>query len=146
MKAPRWLTTAITTVVVASGCGLLLNSLQNRTGGVSKQVIAVRQAELILYACEAYRDDSNNPERGKRFPSTLAELVKPSFDGQRDLRLNEADLIDPWGTPYRYVVAKSATGDTELYVWTERAVDGKLKLHGAKRRADGGIEAFGLEQ
>ena len=106
---------------------------------------AIQQSMSILRACEAYRDNPNNPEAGKRFPTTLADLVKPPFGGSSFLRSGEADLLDPWGHSYRYAVVTSASGEQEAYVWAERIADGKLKLLGAKRCADGEVRIFGLE-
>jgi hypothetical protein len=103
---------------------------------------AIAQSRFLVGMCEAYRNYSANPQRGK-YPATLTELVKPPFDGGQFVVEGERDLIDPWGNPYRYAVIPNAKGEQEVYVWCERTVNGKLTLHGAKRRADGEIELFG---
>ena len=113
--------------------------------GPSKSGRAVSQSMAIVSACEAYRNHPANPDRGK-YPSALTMLAKPPFGGQSFLDRAKQDLIDPWGNSYRYAVVKTASGEDEVYVWCETVVAGRLKLLGAKRKADGVVEAFGAEK
>ena len=139
MKRFRWVVLGLAVLLVAL---IALSSVVRVSGGPTPTGQAISQSKLLLQMCEYYRDHSANPQRGK-FPTTLAELAKPPFDGAQFLTKGERDLIDPWGNPYRYAVIPNTKGEPEVYVWGERTKNGKLTLHGAKRRADGEIELFG---
>ncbi|MCI0699673.1 MAG: hypothetical protein L0241_01125 [Planctomycetia bacterium] len=140
MSRRKWLLAVLAVlmvVVILSALGTLVPPVSDAPPR------AVFQAKAIVEACEAYRDNPTNPERGK-YPSTLIELVNPPFGGPPFLRNGEADLFDPWGKQFEYAVKTDTEGNTEVSVWTERIVDGKLKLLGAKRTTTGKIELFGL--
>ena len=109
--------------------------------GESEETKACLQAETILHACEAYRDSPANPERGK-YPTALAELVNPPFGGPSFLHNGAGDLIDPWGNPYHYEVAKNSDGEIEISVCTVWVGDEGIRLLGAERKADGKIRSF----
>ncbi|AMV27683.1 hypothetical protein VT84_25000 [Gemmata sp. SH-PL17] len=103
----------------------------------------ILRARYVLQSCEVYRGD---PASGGKYPVALLDLHKRPSEGKSFLPDGDSDLLDMWGNPYRYAVIANAHGEQEVYVWAERVVRGKLKLLGAKRNADGGIELFGLEK
>jgi hypothetical protein len=97
---------------------------------------AIIRSEELLLMCEEYSHSGSD----KKYPSSLADLVTPPFGGSPNLRdTPQHYIIDPWGNPYKYAMVKNAQGKTELYVWTECVVKGKLKLLGAKMIADGSM-------
>jgi hypothetical protein len=93
-----------------------------------------KQAELsafaIRQACAAYHLTPANATGD--FPSALVDLVKPPFGGPSFLKDGAKDLLDPWGKQYKFTVAKDEKGEERAYVWTERTVDGKMKVLGTK--------------
>lgn len=96
---------------------------------------AVRQAKAVLAACEAYYA---NPRSRNTYPTNLQDLLSPPFGGSSFLK-NNTDLFDPWGVPFQYEVGKirgKVNGtDAEIdwpYVWTERKIDGRVRLFGTK--------------
>ncbi len=105
---------------------------------------AAYQAQQILEACDAYRDNPANPERG-RYPTHLLELVHPPLGGPPFLRNGAEDLRDPWGNQFEYTVEKTEAGEREVRVWSVREVNGKRTELGAIRKANGEIATFGLE-
>ena len=141
MKLLRRLVLALAVLLVA----LLALASSIRALGPTDTGQAIAQAQWSVEACESYRNHPANPNRGK-YPASLADLVKPQFSQSGFLIRGEKDLIDPWGHPYRYAVVKNADGEDEVYVWSERFAGGKLKLVGAKRKANGEIENFGLPE
>jgi hypothetical protein len=138
MKPLRWLGVGVAVVMIAASTLAFPRYL-----GPTRSGSAVRQAESILQACEAYR---LHPASGNKYPAKLADLHKPPFGGESYLRNGEADLIDPWNTPYRYAVLTGSDGEQEAYVWGEQMIEGKLRLYGGKLRPEGRIERFGLEE
>jgi hypothetical protein len=86
-------------------------------------------AKALLQAAEAYALHPKNKEG--RWPATLADLLKPPFGGGPLLRNKEKDLMDPWGGLYRCrTEADEMTGRARFYVWTEREVNGKVRIYG----------------
>lgn len=51
---------------------------------------------------------------------------------------------DAWGNPFRYALVTNEAGEIEPHVWSERTIDGKTRLIGAKVTADGTVVRFGL--
>jgi hypothetical protein len=141
MKRWRWVVPVVFLLPLAVISVLLLSAKESDRNQMSHEAIAHCRATLL--ACEAYYQ---HPGSGKKYPSSLTDLVEPPFGGPSFLRTGQTDLIDPWRNPYRYAVVKTASGDTELYVWAERVVNGKLKLLGAKMRPGGQTEVFGLPE
>jgi hypothetical protein len=139
MKRLRWVVLALIAVVAVA----LVTAATTRYDGETRTYRATLQSRQILTACEAYRENPDNPQR--KFPSALPELVNPPFGGPSFLKNGAEDLRDPWGNFYRYAVVTRDNGEQEVYVWGERTVDGKLKLIGAKLRANGDTELFGSE-
>lgn len=128
-------------VVLLVGAVVLIVST-TRYLGPTRSSQAVLQARGLLLACEAYHE---TPKSGKKYPAKLADLHTPPFSGGSFLRNGEDDLIDPWGNPFKYAVVPDAKGEPELYVWSERTVEGKLTLIGWKRTAGGSTVLFGME-
>jgi hypothetical protein len=141
MKPLRRVVLALVVLVAA----LLATASSMRALGPRAAAQAVAQSQSAVRACEQYRNHPANPDRGK-YPTALADLAKQPFIKDSFLLGGEEALRDPWGNPYRYAVVKNATSEDEVYVWSERLVDGKLKLLGAKRTANGEIEKFGLPE
>ncbi len=119
-----------------------LSLVSTRTDRNYNSAKTISQTREIARACAYYRDWKRNP--GNKLPTTLSDLIRPPWGGERFLD-SEYQLIDPWGQPYRYTALTNVKGEQEVYVWSERTVGGQLKLLGAKRRADGAIETFGLD-
>jgi hypothetical protein len=72
-----------------------------------------------------------------RQPATLAELAKSGLDDEV--------FRDFWGTTFRYARMPTATGEVEVYVWTERmGADGRATVIGAKVTTDGKTVLLGL--
>jgi hypothetical protein len=102
----------------------------------ARGVVAEMKARTLLQACEAYYA---NPQSRNVYPTGLADLVEPRFGGASFLRNGLADVYDPWGAAYKYEVAptrgkvngKDAVYDRP-YVWTERKIDGKVRVFGWK--------------
>ena len=86
------------------------------------------QAKALMAASEAYV--TNPANKAGRYPSTLADLVKPPFGGTSFLQNKEKDLHDPWGMLYRQAIELDEKGFPRHYVWTEREVNGKVKRIG----------------
>jgi hypothetical protein len=93
--------------------------------------LAVRQAHVVLAACEAYRA---HPKSGNTYPDNLAELLTPPFGGSSFLKNGQEDLVDPWVSPFQLGLARVRTRvngkDVEVeraYVWTDRTIAGKVR-------------------
>lgn len=86
------------------------------------------QVNGLISAAEAYA--ANPANKQGRWPSTLAELLKPPFGDIQFLRNKEKDLMDPWGMPYRCLTDQDERGRVRFYVWTERVVAGKVRKIG----------------
>jgi hypothetical protein len=138
MKRRRWVEAAIVLSVIA----VVVFFANPRYLGPTRTSDRIFEVKRIIYACEAYRFSPSNT--GNKPPAKLADLIHPPFEGGPFVRDAEADLLDPWGNPYRYALVPSAEGKFDAYVWSERVVDGRLTLIGAKLQADGGTHFFGL--
>jgi hypothetical protein len=136
MKPWKW----AVVVLVLLALGIVLILAATTYDGYSKSDQAVMQAANLTQVCEAYRV---HPNSGKKYPATLADLASPPFGGSSFLKYGKDDLIDPWGNPFKYAIVPNEKGEPEVYVWTERIVDEKLMLLGAKRTADGETHVFG---
>jgi hypothetical protein len=89
---------------------------------------AILQVKRLMNATEQYV--TNRANKVRRYPSTLADLVKPPFGGTSFLQNKEKDLHDPWGMLYRQAFEVDDRGLVRQYVWTEREVNGKVKRIG----------------
>jgi hypothetical protein len=108
------------------------------SGGVSKATITKQKVHAILNACRAY--SLSEPE-GK-CPAALEQIIGDD-GGKSFLEGGLSAIKDPWGNWFKYAAVPVADGKNEFYVWSEREVDGKLVLIGAKANADGKIIWFG---
>ncbi|HEV3436464.1 MAG TPA: sigma-70 family RNA polymerase sigma factor [Gemmata sp.] len=67
-------------------------------------------------------------ERGE-WPAKLADVASSLENGKKD-------LVDPWGTEYKFAIMTEKQSDGTAierpYVWTERTIDGKIKVYGTK--------------
>jgi hypothetical protein len=106
-------------------------------GGVpSKSIYAKLQVENTIKACLSYQSIYG------KYPNDLAALV--GIDGERPfLEGGEKAVYDPWGNPLKYALVPDAKGNMEPYVWSERTVDGKLAIIGAKKANDKDMQFFG---
>jgi hypothetical protein len=102
----------------------------------ARGVVAEMGARGVNVACEAYYA---HPKSGNVYPDTLHHLLTPPFGGTSFLKNGIGDLVDPWGVPYRYEVGKvrAKVNGREIesdsaYVWTERKIDGKVRVFGTK--------------
>jgi hypothetical protein len=99
--------------------------------------VAVQRANVVLVGCEAYYI---NPQSGNQYPLSLRDLLAPPFGGVGFLKNGVEDLLDTWGVPFKYEVgirrAKWVDGterDSDWpYIWTERKIDGKVRVFGTK--------------
>ena len=79
------------------------------------------------------------PDKG--YPTVLADLalvihgVGPFVD--------DRDLKDGWGNPFRYALVANPAGELEPHIWAEVTRNGRTILYGAKVAADGTIVRFG---
>jgi hypothetical protein len=99
--------------------------------GLSPVKVSIVRASELTEACQIYRDC--NP--AKTYPEKLEDLLHPTF--YAGPFVSDHILKDGWGDPFRYALVPNADGELEPYVWTERVMDGKVTLYGAKRTADG---------
>lgn len=91
---------------------------------------ALERIAVLLQACEAYKMSPANQE--DEFPSKLDELISPPWGGGGFLKGGKMGLLDPWGEPFKYALVKGKDGKPVPYVWSERTVDGKVKVVGTK--------------
>jgi hypothetical protein len=90
---------------------------------------AALHAHSLLQASEAYSLHPANKEG--RYPVTVADLAKPPFAKDTTFVKNkEKDLMDPWGAFYRCRTDLDERRAVRFYVWTERAVNGKVRKLG----------------
>jgi hypothetical protein len=134
----RLLQTAAAVALAAILVFALLAAMVPDFGNNTRTYWAGVGARRIASACEEYR---RHPGSGGKYPGALSDLIKPPFGGSSCLH-GAQDLIDPWGRPFRYAVVKHADGE-EVYVWGERAVEGGLRLVGAKLTTDGKVGPLG---
>jgi hypothetical protein len=100
---------------------------------------SVQRAENLVVACQIYRRGTPNGQ----YPATLADLRKPP-SGVDLSWVQDDDLNDVWGTPFRYALVPDANSELEVHIWTEWIRDGKLTLLGVKLPANGPAVPFGL--
>ncbi len=134
MKRRAWI--AVLTVAVVAGVAVILLATErlDRHYLIYKSIL---RAEMLASSCEGYRLTTG------KYPATLADLLQPPFDHRPSLE-SPKDLRDFWGNPYQYALVENEEGGLEPFVWTERVVDGRTELYGARRRADGTIVRFGV--
>jgi hypothetical protein len=88
---------------------------------------------VLATAIEAYVASPENPKR--EFPRSLPDLLQPPFGGPSFLRNGHADLMDPWGMPYRFERVRRRDG-TEYLLVTTTAPDGTpMSQHGVGKNA-----------
>lgn len=104
---------------------------------------SIDAARHVIYGCVAYRSD---PQSGGKYPTSIDELLRPSFKGGPFLVDPEYAIRDGWGNRLRYTVVVNESGESEVYAWAEQSVNGKAHLFGAKGAADGTVTMFGLPE
>ncbi len=102
----------------------------------------IARASAVIDGCVAYR---KQPQSGGKYPATIDELVRPPFGGTFLLD-PEYYSFDGWGKRLRYAVVVNEKGETEVYAWGERSVNGKTSICGAKATTDGTVVLFGLPE
>jgi type II secretory pathway pseudopilin PulG len=89
----------------------------------TKEAIAKNDARVIEQACKKYYLEN------AKWPAKLADIADLLENGKKALN-------DPWGKEYKFaIVTKKGEDGTEIqrpYIWTERTVDGKIKVYGMK--------------
>jgi len=89
----------------------------------TKEQIAKNDARVIEQACKKYYLDN------KKWPAKLTDIAN-------HLEIGEKGLIDPWGKEYKFAIGKmKAFYDTEVdrpYIWSERKVNGNIRVCGSK--------------
>lgn len=104
----------------------------------------INNAAELIYYCQAYRQ---NPASDGKYPTTLADLIKPPFD--TEFKLSNRVFSDYWDRPLHYAVVMNEKGEPEPYIWADRVIwpndKEKKRLHliGAKGTPDGEVEKFG---
>jgi hypothetical protein len=126
MNRFAWAIVGVLVVVVPARAGLAGPLAEG-----AREKLALLRARALETACEAYRA---NPQSGNALPRALNDLAAPPFGGASFLRNGAADLLDPWGQPYKYKVVPAQNGFPLPYIWTERTVNGKTRVIGTKPR------------
>jgi type II secretory pathway pseudopilin PulG len=89
----------------------------------AKKQVAKNDARVIEQACKKYYLDN------KKWPAKLTDIANL-------LEIGEKGLIDPWGKEYKFAIGKmKAFYDTEVerpFIWTERTVNGNIRVCGSK--------------
>ena len=127
----RHLNSAAIVALVLLATGLVTLKLITKADGWNPVNASISRADELTLACQTYRD--YNP--AKSLPEKLVDLLNPPFDAGPFI--SDHALKDGWGNPFRFALVPNSDGELEPYVWTERVVDGKVTLYGAKRTADG---------
>ena len=94
----------------------------------AKEELALRASKNLRQALEAYRLHPN----AQAYPAKLEDLLAPPWGGAAYIQGGKAALTDPWGQPYKYGTGKNERGNPAAYVWSERTVDGKVRVVGVK--------------
>jgi hypothetical protein len=134
---------AVCVLAVLGLAGFALIAVQRKTDRHFNTQSAINEAGLLIEACQAYR---RHPESGGKYPTNLADVIRPPIRSDPFLEDSGRVLIDPWGNPFRYALVPNENGEPEPYVWAERVKDGKLTLIGAKGTAAGKTKLFGLPE
>jgi hypothetical protein len=112
-------------VMVSSGLAIFLT-----VADLANERLATLATQSLAQAGEAYAINPAN--EGNRYPQVLADLSKPRFGGPSYLKNGVKDITDPWGRLYDCAYEANEKGDPQFYVWTERVVNGKVRVYGAK--------------
>ncbi len=74
----------------------------------ARRTVALVGCKNLATAVQAFATNPANPDW--TIPRELGDLVRPPFGGPSYLRNGDADLIDPWGQPYRMSARKRDDG------------------------------------
>lgn len=140
MRLRYWALSASILVLLAALSVALLQRGSDRDYAVHS---TIDRSKCVIHGCNAYRKD---PRSGGKYPTSLDELITPHFGGKPFLDDHEYCIADGWGKRLKFATVNDGKGETEVYAWGERSVNGKMYVYGAKGTVDGTIVLFGLPE
>ncbi len=105
------------------GCPSDIELTEEMKDDATKKQVARNDARVIEQACKKYYLDN------KKWPAKLTDIANL-------LEIGEQGLIDPWGKEYKFAIGKMKASDGKEserpYIWSERTVNGNIRVCGSK--------------